>query len=441
MNGKTFITEGNFTNDGAIGVIGDTGPALFKIAPGSSLTNYDPGTQTITGGTFLVQGTGRDSGTIEIDGLDVATLNAAVTLDGPGANIIDPTKPGDQNALRNLALVDNAGSMEIANGKNFDTLADLRIAETGQLGVGLDSTFNVSGDLANFDAAGTLSDGSFTLSGTLRSENAMLVTLATNLLLDNGARVERPDGAGGFIDALPTMTMIASEGDLTLQNGRSLTLLPHTLDTAPGSALTIGMPAVTPGDTFLRVEGDLKHAGTLSLLQGGDLQVSGSATNDGVVRGDGTINIPAGQRFINNGLVEPGIPVGTPAADPTGLLRVTGGGDLVINETAVVRIDIFALGIGTGHDQVRVDGRLLFDDDMAGRLEVVVDPAYVPVKGDTFEILRFDGGFEGWFEELIIPGIFEQVREDTRFLLVVLPSPGTGAMLMLAGVLALRRRR
>jgi fibronectin-binding autotransporter adhesin len=431
-NGRTFVAPDDFTNDGVIDVLGNTGPAVFEIISGSGLTNFNGGSGTLSGGVFNIVGPGRDSATVEIEGLDILTLDGSITLDGVGANIIDPLAVGDQDALRNLFRVDNSGAIVITGGKNFDTLADLTVASTGQLTTGLDSTFTVSGDLTNFDAAGRFADGDFTVGGTFRSDNALLVTLANTLTLDGAGRIERPDGAGGFTDALPTLTTIDTIGNLTIRNGHQLTLNPHDFATLEGGSVTVGPPAAVLGDTFLHVQGSFNHDGSLT-LDDGLVRVDGDFNNSGLVFGDGAIDIPTGRLFVNNGVIEPG---GSP-----GILSITGGGDLQMGDLGEIIIEIAGLVPGTGHDQLRIDGALLFEQGLAGRIEVVVDPGFTPLMGQRFEILVFEGGFEGWFEELAISDIFRQIREEDRFILEVIPTPGTGAVLGLGGLLAMRRRR
>lgn len=431
-NGRSFTTAGDFTNDGAVRVAGETGAAMFKVAPGSILTNYDALTRTITGGSFRISAAGQSSGAVEIDGLDIATLDAAVMLDGPGAALVDATGVGDQNALRNLAMIGMAGDLDIRGGKDLDTAADLTVAATGVLGVGATSTFTVNGDLTNFDGLGTFSDGSFTIGGTLRADNARVVTLANSLTLDGDARIERPDGAGGFVDALATLDRVDSAGLLAIQNGHGLTLEPHDLTSEAGSELKLGPVAAMPGDTMLHVQGSFDHAGALTFL-GGALRVDGNLTNRGSIAGNGTIDLPSGSLLVNNGTLSPG--------NSPGLLHITGGGDLEIGAAGFVRIEIAGLVAGVGHDQLWVDGRMVFDELLAGTLEVTVDPAFTPLVGQRFEILRFDGGAEGWFEEVIVGDLFRQIREGDRFILEVVPTPGAALVVAMGGLLAARRRR
>jgi hypothetical protein len=167
-------------------------------------------------------------------------------------------------------------------------------------------------------------------------------------------------------------------------------------------------------------------------LDNGLVRVDADFTNNGTIRGSGAVDLPSGQTLVNNGTIEPG--------NAIGILRVTGGGDVLMRDPGSIIIDIAGLMPGTQYDQFNINGQLRFDSGAAGRLEVVLDPDYTPVVGDTFEILHYSS-FDGWFNQLVISDIFLQIRENDRFILQVVPTPGSAMALSLGGLLAARRRR
>src|SRR5262249_41005351 len=156
-------------------------------APGSTLTNYNPVTRTLSGGRFLVDGSGRISGGIEFDGADIATLDAGIDLLGAGAGIFN-SSAGGADALANLDTIANAGQFPIAFDPNFEPIHDFTVAPTGALTVSDTTSFSVAPGfgLTNFNHAGTpglFEDGNFNIQGTLIADNAHVILLNNTTVL------------------------------------------------------------------------------------------------------------------------------------------------------------------------------------------------------------------------------------------------------------------
>jgi hypothetical protein len=97
-----FTTSGNFTNDGILDFSMLSNAGQFTVS--GSLTNFDPATKTLTGGTFSLGG-GKPLATLRFPGADIVhnaarleiATNAAITdLNGADAlrNLQDNTKAG-----------------------------------------------------------------------------------------------------------------------------------------------------------------------------------------------------------------------------------------------------------------------------------------------------------------------------------------------------------
>ena len=67
-------------------------------------------------------------------------------------------------------------------------------------------------------------------------------------------------------------------------------------------------------------------------------------------------------------------------------------GTLALQGTSTVDIDVNGLAVGTGYDQLRVTGAVT----LAGTLNVVRDPAFVPALLATFDIITH-GSSSGLF--------------------------------------------
>jgi len=112
-SGTINVSGGNLTLDQPLGgaTFGTTG--TINVAPGRSFT--------ITGGTFtnfanntLTGGTYNVAGTFRFPGAAIASLSADLTLDGPGATVLDFATSG--NALSRLSTIAAAGRLTLRNG-------------------------------------------------------------------------------------------------------------------------------------------------------------------------------------------------------------------------------------------------------------------------------------------------------------------------------------
>lgn len=421
---RDFTTTGTFTNDGTI-VVG--AGSAFRVAPGSSLTNYTSGTRTLSGGTYDVDGL------VRVDGLDVQTLNAAVTLRGAASDLIDPV--GGVSGVRNLAAVGAAGSFGIDGGRNFQSVADFTVAPGGELAVGAGSLFRVApgSTLTNF-AAGVFLDGGFEIEGTLQFDDAAVTTVGNAVTL-TGAGPRIIDQFGN--DAFSQLATIQPAGDVSVRVGNSLSLSTLSLDGRLG--IDAG-PASVP--TIVAVTGDLTQApgGVLDLDRGGELRVTGNLALNGTVRGNGTIN---GSPVVK-GIIEPG--------RSPGLLLVSG--TFALDPDALVNIEIG--GVGGTFDQIIVSADGPLDGSLTlgtgnpatpgGTMAVAFLGLAAPVPGDRYDVL-IGTALHGRFAQItgldLGNGLWlEAIYSPDRLTLVVVPAPASLAgVLGLLGCRAGRRRR
>ncbi|MBX3418620.1 MAG: PEP-CTERM sorting domain-containing protein [Pirellulaceae bacterium] len=104
------------TNNGVFSAVNG---GVFRSDSGI-LTNWDAGTQTLTGGTYEVVG----NSTMRLVGVDVQTLNAHVRLDGANSNFFS-TAAGSTNALANFDTIGSAGQLSLLSSRQLTSSAGL----------------------------------------------------------------------------------------------------------------------------------------------------------------------------------------------------------------------------------------------------------------------------------------------------------------------------
>jgi hypothetical protein len=360
-------TGGNFENDGTLTVGANS---TFTVA--GSLANFD-GVSTLTGGTYLITGTFQFSGAniqtnaasitlngpvaqiTDLNGIDALgpnlalnTAGASLTVQngysfttgnttiggnfendgtltvGSGSTFMVSGNYTDTNTLNVLAggtlnlagggtasgSVSVAGTLIVGAGATFTDSGSY--TETGTLLVQTGATATLSGTFGNYDGVGTLTGGTYDLLGTLQFANAVVSTIACNLILD-GPAAAVTDLNGN--DALgPNLTAIAATGHLTLLHGATFST--STTSTNNGDLTNLGILTIGAGCTFT-VNGNYTMSGTLTIGAGSTVMVSGNYTQ-----------MPSGTLDVQLG--------GAPSSGLFGQLMVTGRANL----TGTLQIDL-----------------------------------------------------------------------------------------------------
>ena len=286
-SGATSFQVG-FNNSGAVQVLSGT------LSLTGAFGNFSG--STLTGGSYLI------GGTFQFTGANIVTNAATIVLDGLASAITDLFS---NDALANLA--NNSGSFTIQNGRNFTTAASVTFTNTGTLAVGNSSTFTgpstgiyteggtmqvgsggmlmLPGSFSNF-AGGTLTGGTFIISGTFAFANAAITTNAATIVLD-GANSQITDLIG-----LNALNLSSNPGSLTIQNGRSLTTAGNFSN---GGALTVG------SNSTFTVNGTYTQSGTASVLAAGTLTLMNGGSSSGNISVDGTFAININTTFTVSG--------------------------------------------------------------------------------------------------------------------------------------------
>jgi T5SS/PEP-CTERM-associated repeat protein len=150
-----------------------------------------------------------------------------------------------------------------------------------------------------------------------------------------------------------------------------------------------------------------------------------------VVQSGGTLG---GTGFIEGkttvgGILAPGMSVGA----------LKFGGDLLLESSGTLRIEIGGTVRGLLHDAIDLAGALT----LGGKLEIVLTNGFEPQEGQTFEL--FDGytSIAGDFSEILFSGEgYAGTFDPLTGSLVVIPEPGILGLAAVGGAaMALRRRR
>lgn len=432
-NGRDFTTGGNFQNDGTLRV-GDG--VEFAVASGSMLTNISG--DTITGGTFIVQGK------VVVDADPIEVIASKITLDGPNADFESRL---DAPLLESVRQVSMEGLLEVLNGRDFVTsaAADFTVQPGGALSVGEGTTFIVApGRLLTNFMGGVFSDGDFRVAGTLEFDNAAIHTIANRLVIDNPtASIQAPGG----VNALATLATITPSGSLTIRNGADLTTMQNLLTagefivgpSAPmdptnvliGGDLTQSAGLVRIARATLELAGQFDQISGVLALEDGTLIAPGGVTLGGTLIGSGTID----GGLDNPGTIMPGKSLG--AIDVTGTLTQ--------RATGVIVIDIAGRAPVLEHDVLIADS-LVFDGGSAGELLIQGLGGYRPAVGTVFDVIYFgsiSGDFAIYSGLDIAPGrtLVPSIENGFIRLTTTIPSPGVGAVMVVMLAAAGGRRR
>jgi T5SS/PEP-CTERM-associated repeat protein/autotransporter-associated beta strand protein len=150
------------------------------------------------------------------------------------------------------------------------------------------------------------------------------------------------------------------------------------------------------GPGTLSLSGASTYSGTTT-VEGGNLKVentTGSAT------GNGPVNVNEGAKLSGSGTVAGALSVAgtvSPGSSP-GILKV--GGDLAIQPTGVMEVEINGTGRGTTHDGINVGGMLTY----GGKLRIIFGGGFTPAPGSPISVFQATGGMSGNFETVEFVG-------------------------------------
>jgi len=343
-NGSTFKVLYNATvntaivNDGLIDLSSIAGPNTCDLNVSGLLTNASDGTilsDIGLGGTRTINALVDNEGTITVN-LPLAITKTSVAQ------------------INNGTINVNAGTVNI-NLSGVGTYTN-----NGTIYVAQGSTFAVNGGpLTNFNA-GTLTGGTYTLSGTFKFQNAAITTnaAAITLLGPTGKIVNQSN-----VNALTGLNTNTAAGALNIQAGVSFYV---------GAFTNAGSLSVD-ATSLVSVTGTYLQNGGTTILNGGTLKATTNIDIEGgVVEGVGTLDSSV---YNGAGQIIVGL-IGTP-----GTLTITG--DFVQGAYGDLYVEIGGTNAGTDYGHPVVHGNATLD----GTLSVVLINGFTPVSGSSYQVL------------------------------------------------------
>jgi hypothetical protein len=278
LGGSNRATSVPFTNLGEITLGTFFEPTIFEAVGGSG--NFDPGTRTISGGSFVIgqpyyQGQTWALAEFRFPDADVVNNGSSIQLAGPLSRMADLA---GNDGLRGLAHNLASGSLTFDR-HDFTTAGTF--ANDGSLTL-LGSQFTTTGGLSNFDpATRTLSGGSYSISsgGILKFPGADIVRNAATISLSVS---HITDLAGN--DALRNFDDNLAAGSFTVGKGQ--------LFVAPGNFTNAGrLETIFSGPA---IHEPIWESGEFRLPAGSTYTQTGGLTVNGGIFTAENINISGG---------------------------------------------------------------------------------------------------------------------------------------------------
>lgn len=409
--GKIETSRGTVSwNSGTIGR-SDLGVNSANVVLGDSILNILTGPAKTLAGTLSIpffSGRVSQAADLIIDGGKVVlgagtwTIrgNSSVMGNSGGQFVVDPTSSGtlsvdvDKQATFSAAL-DNRGTVEVNSG---------RLLLTGPIE-------QVSGTVLTGGEWEVNSRGSFeSTPPVLDMVNHTINTIGKDATVTIGLQGSFPQLQAGIND-----------GELDVRNGGVLQL----------AGLINNGEVTVWGDntTKLIISNSLTNNGTLNILSCSVVQVGNvfesQAGSTNTIDGSLTAAILrflggkfSGNGFINGELLE-NILARLGPGGSAGILTVNA--NYVQSSTAALDIELGGLIPGVEHDQLVING----DATLAGTLLLVPLKGFLPLVGQSYEILTVTGGtLTGEFDSIVGPGEYGIAYAADGVTVTVLAMPG-----------------
>jgi hypothetical protein len=468
---------------------------------GGPFNNYDSATGTLSGvgsGNNFCSGcdTTRGitlQGTLKFDNANIQQITdfQTITLDGPGAQILDQN---NHNGLANLNSLGDGGNLNLTNGASLSLSGDLDAPAFSSIAIVKGSTLSIAGSFSGSILSGVIDNSVVNVGKDLSSNST---DTGSSILVKNGGKLtvlgaytqttNNVEGTSLTVSQGSTMSVggdfssqaftlpgaVTIQGKSTLNVRGSLTATGGAVTTiSDSSALNIGKDLT---QTVVQGCADCPITPVLNLTTGSSAIVGGSVNNAGTIGIDGTSSLTAKGGFNQSGggtLVNGVLNVtGTGANFQGGTLSGTGtlNGNLTMagmmmpgNPTGTFTLNgnYTQTSAGTLAEQVgwlngsnanlfKVSGTA----SLAGTLALSLLSGYNPMVGDSFILMTFlsdTGTFSNVTgtnlgDNLVLDVIYDahDVRVEVESASVATPEPSSNLLLLagLLAVLALARKR
>jgi hypothetical protein len=396
-----FVTGGNLTINGGVGLLDNGLDTSFTVA--GALTNFDPATRTLSGGSIGVQTFLSATANVifRFNGADIVNNASSIGITSPTAKIVDQN---GLDAFRNFAHNLAAGVVSFTD-HNFSSVG--AFTNDGTLTVNaqsLPTAFTINGPLTNLDpATKTLTGGVFRVfgsfsnasaTGTLRFNGADIVHNAADLTLGGAGTIvdqSSNNGVRNFVDNTKagTFSLLGQSFAAPTDFTNAGTLFISNFDPSQVFSVAGGHSYIqTGGETSL---GDSVMTAANVLIQGGIIH-HGGTINGNVNVSRGTIAPTSGGGGGSVSLSGAGIIVVPGSYLIPGPDNMTINGNLVLGADAHYSMVIRNNTAGE-FDTMTVSGSATF----GGTLDVTLVNHFVPQPSDSFTVLTAGPPITGAF--------------------------------------------
>lgn len=405
-----FVTGGDLTINGFVGLL-DYGLDTSLTVTGA-LTNFDPATRTLSGGSISVQTFQSATANVifRFNGADIVNNASSISITSPNAKIVDQN---GLDAFRNFAHNLSAGVVSFTDHNFSSTGAFTNDGSLSVNGQSLPTAFTINGPLTNLDpATRTLTGGVFRVfgsfsnssaTGTLRFSGADIVHNAADLTLGGAATIvdqSSNNGVRNFVDNTKagTFTLLGQSFAAPTDFTNAGTIFISNFDPSQVFSVAGGHSYIqTGGETSL---GDSVLTVANVLIQGGIIH-HGGTINGNVNVSRGTIAPTSGGGGGSVNLSGAGIIVIPGSYAIPGPDTMTINGNLTLGADAHLSMVIRNNTAGE-FDTMNVSGSATF----GGTLDVSLVNGFVPGPGDSFTVLTAGPTIAGAFTNAANGGRF-----------------------------------
>lgn len=380
--GSTVIFTNNFNGSINGGTLTTSGTGVIEsrngVLDGTVNIPTNAGKLLVKNSDLFFQGTINNTGTITLSGNSCISLNQPSVLTGSGHLIMASTTCIDgsglaftnQSTIQGSGLIGDSNPMPITNtgtiianqSPNPITIHPNSTGFTnmGKLAVNSGSTLNVIAPFNNLSSTGTLSGGTYSVTGTLGIPGAVVAN-GGNITL-TGVKAELQN-TSTLTNALSALAANATTGALALMNGQALTT---SANFSNSGKTTVGAASsFTVGGSYTQLAGSTTVDGTLTTAPFGLSLQKGTLVGKGTIASaiTSSASVTAGDSTTKPGILTVN---GSFAQESTGTLNISLGGTTA----------------GTFGDLAISNGVSL-----AGKLAIKLINGFVPAIGDNFTIV------------------------------------------------------
>jgi autotransporter-associated beta strand protein len=435
----TLTTGGNDLSTTYDGVISGSG-GFVKIGAG---------TQTLSrvntfSGSFSIQNGAVSTPSVTNSGLNSPLGSGNSILMGATGTTgsLNFTSASDSATDRAIQLNGNGGSVSVVQAAST-LFFNGPITGAGGLTKSGPGTLSVSGTPA-YTGATTISQGKLILNGGLDTAGGG-IAVATGATLQTRNTVNRSIIGTGAIIASGGLSIGSSTSttgfafDGTLDVGTNQVVLNDANTAQLGTATTLGS-----GGRLNSVNGITVASGrTVTASPTVSATISGTLVNNGLITGP----ISAGQTLtLSNNVSGTGNYGGNILFSANFSPGNNGPAAIALDSfnflnTTTLALEIGGLTPGTQYDRLNFTGTGVLD----GKLTITLTGGFQPLQGHSFTIIS-DGTLSGGFDDMTLPGLAPGLawfysQTPTSAVLLVVPEPGTVALLPAALCLLTLRRR